>query len=117
MSRLLCAALAISTVTRILPSLWTLDARFRRLLCLVSRATQYRYQQDLYRDGPRWTENTRLALAGRFAMNTLRQAVRDYLEMRRSLGFKLHAAGKLLIKFVTFMERHRASYVTSQLAL
>jgi len=50
-------------------------------------------------------------------MNTLRQAVRDYLEMRRSLGFKLHAAGKLLIKFVTFMERHRASYITSQLAL
>jgi integrase len=50
-------------------------------------------------------------------MNTLRQAVRDYLNMRRSLGFKLHDAGKLLLKFVTFMEQHRATYVTTQLAL
>jgi integrase/recombinase XerD len=37
--------------------------------------------------------------------------------MRRSLGFKLHEAGKLLVKFVTFMEQHHASYITSQLAL
>jgi len=30
-------------------------------------------------------------------MNSLRNAVRDYLKMRRSLGFKLRAAGKDLI--------------------
>ena len=35
-------------------------------------------------------------------MNTLRKAVREYLEMRRSLGFKLREAGKGLIDFVTF---------------
>jgi integrase/recombinase XerD len=50
-------------------------------------------------------------------MNTLRQAVRDYLKMRRSLGFKLQEAGKLLVKFVTFMEQHHASYITPRLAL
>ena len=46
-------------------------------------------------------------------MNTLRQAVQEYLTLRRSLGFKLHDAGKLLLAFVTFMEQHRASYITT----
>jgi integrase len=50
-------------------------------------------------------------------MNTLRQAVQDNLNLRRALGFKLHNAGKSLVDFVTFMERHRASYVTQALAL
>lgn len=50
-------------------------------------------------------------------MNTLRQAVQEYLDMRRSLGFKLKEAGKGLLDFVTFMERHRASYITQALAL
>ena len=40
-------------------------------------------------------------------MNTLRKAVREYLELRRSLGFKLREAGKGLIDFVTFLERHK----------
>ncbi|MGX6569779.1 tyrosine-type recombinase/integrase [Cupriavidus necator] len=50
-------------------------------------------------------------------MNTLRQAVQDYLDLRRSLGFKLKEAGKALPDFVAFMERHRASYITQALAL
>lgn len=50
-------------------------------------------------------------------MNTLRQDVHEYLSMRRSLGFKLRAAGKGLLDFVTFMEQHRASYITQALAL
>ena len=50
-------------------------------------------------------------------MNTLRQAVHEYLSMRRSLGFKLREAGKALLDFVTFMERHRATYITQALAL
>ncbi len=50
-------------------------------------------------------------------MNTLRQAVQDYLSLRRSLGFNLHDAGKVLLDFVTFMERHRTSYITQALAL
>ena len=50
-------------------------------------------------------------------MTTLREAVQEYLTLRRSLGFKLHDAGKGLIKFVTFLEQRHASYITSQLAL
>lgn len=50
-------------------------------------------------------------------MTTLRQAVHEYVRMRRDLGFKLHEAGKGLLDFVTFMEQHRASYITHSLAL
>jgi integrase/recombinase XerD len=50
-------------------------------------------------------------------MNTLRQAVAEYLSLRRSLGFKLHDAGKSLLDFATFMEQHRATCVTQALAL
>jgi integrase len=50
-------------------------------------------------------------------MTTLREAVRDYMTLRRSLGFKLRETGTLLLAFVAFMERHRASYITPQLAL
>jgi integrase/recombinase XerD len=50
-------------------------------------------------------------------MNTLRQAVHEYLSMRRNLGFKLREAGKGLLDFVTFMEQHRATYITQALAL
>lgn len=50
-------------------------------------------------------------------MNTLRQAVDEYLSMRRGLGFKLQRAGKELLDFVTFMKQNRATYVTQSLAL
>lgn len=50
-------------------------------------------------------------------MTTLRKAVDEYLTMRRGLGFQLRDAGVGLRDFVTFMERHRASYITQRLAL
>jgi len=50
-------------------------------------------------------------------MTTLREAVREYLTMRRSLGFKLRETGKLLLAFVEFMEEHRTSHITTRLAL
>ena len=50
-------------------------------------------------------------------MTTLRQAMHQYVRMRRDLGFKLHEAGKELLDFVKFMEQHRASYITQALAL
>jgi len=50
-------------------------------------------------------------------MNPLRQAVQDYLDLRRSLGFKLREESTALPNFVAFMEQHRASYVTQALAL
>ena len=50
-------------------------------------------------------------------MNCLRKAVRDYLTMRRSLGFKLvkHEAG--LQEFLLFLARKRTSHITVNLAL
>ncbi|MGB9485732.1 MAG: tyrosine-type recombinase/integrase [Terriglobia bacterium] len=50
-------------------------------------------------------------------MTTLREAVREYLTLRRSLGFKLHETGKLLPAFVRFLEEHRTTYITTRLAL
>jgi integrase/recombinase XerD len=50
-------------------------------------------------------------------MNTLRQAIHEYLALRRGLGFKLREAGNGLLDFARFMERHRASYITEELAL
>ena len=50
-------------------------------------------------------------------MNTLREAANEYLAMRRHLGFKLHDAGRELLDFVSFMERHQAPVITQALAL
>jgi hypothetical protein len=50
-------------------------------------------------------------------MTTLRQAVQEYVRMRRDLGFKLREPGKALLDFVRFMKQHRASYITQALAL
>jgi hypothetical protein len=47
----------------------------------------------------------------------LRQAIQEYLSMRRALGFKLHKAGKGLLDFAAFMEQRRAPYITQALAL
>ena len=43
-------------------------------------------------------------------MNRLREALPEYLQLRRSLGFKLHDAGLLLPRFVAFLEEHHASH-------
>jgi hypothetical protein len=50
-------------------------------------------------------------------MNPLSHAVRDYLELRRGLGFKLvrHEVG--LRDFVSFLARKGSSRVTTALAL
>jgi integrase/recombinase XerD len=50
-------------------------------------------------------------------MNALREAVQDYLAMRRALGFRLLLAGNALQDFVTFMEKQRAVHVTQRRAL
>jgi integrase len=50
-------------------------------------------------------------------MNTLREALQDYLVVRRDLGFKLREAGKGLLGFVSFMEQQCATYITNALAL
>ena len=50
-------------------------------------------------------------------MNTLREALQEYLELRRGLGYKMHDAGLLLPRFVSFMEERHAEYITARLAL
>lgn len=50
-------------------------------------------------------------------MTTLLQAVKEYLSMRRDLGFKLREDGKGLLEFAAFMQQRRASYVRQALAL
>ena len=50
-------------------------------------------------------------------MNPLTQAVHDYLDLRRALGFKLQEAGRALLNFAAFMEQQNAPYITQALAL
>jgi hypothetical protein len=50
-------------------------------------------------------------------MNTLREALQEYLDLRRGLGYKMHDAGLLLPKFVNFMEERRAEHISARLAL
>lgn len=50
-------------------------------------------------------------------MNTIREAVQEYLAMRRGLGFKLNYAGVTLLDFVSFLEVQGASHITTKLAL
>ncbi|HUG88041.1 MAG TPA: tyrosine-type recombinase/integrase [Actinomycetota bacterium] len=50
-------------------------------------------------------------------MSDLHQTLRDYLSLRRSLGFKLEREGALLPDFVAFLERSGSHVVTGPLAL
>lgn len=50
-------------------------------------------------------------------MNSIREAVQEYLVMRRGLGFKLHYAGKTLLEFVSYLENQGAPCITTKLAL
>lgn len=50
-------------------------------------------------------------------MRPLRQAVDDYLALRRGLGFKLREYGVYLHEFVSFLKAKKASQITSRLAV
>jgi integrase len=50
-------------------------------------------------------------------MKTMRQAAEDYLALRRSLGFKLKDHERPLHEFVKFLQKKRASRISTQLAL
>lgn len=50
-------------------------------------------------------------------MSNLRDALRDYLTVRRSLGFKLEREGHLLPRFVDFLEGSGSPFITAPLAL
>jgi integrase/recombinase XerD len=50
-------------------------------------------------------------------MNSLRADVSEYLELRRSLGFRLKKDEGLLLDFADFMERRHAVHITAKLAV
>ena len=50
-------------------------------------------------------------------MSELREALDEYLAIRRALGFKLVEPGRLLYKFVFFAEQKGASFITTDLAV
>lgn len=50
-------------------------------------------------------------------MSPWRKAVEDYVEMRRSLGFKLLDAKVGLMNFASFLEQRGAAHLTVSLAL
>ena len=50
-------------------------------------------------------------------MTGLREALDDYLTLRRSLGYKLESAGSVLRSFVAFAERVGAATITTELAV
>lgn len=50
-------------------------------------------------------------------MSELRQSVDDYLQVRRSLGYKLTIHGGVLPQFVEFLEQRDALVITTSLAL
>lgn len=50
-------------------------------------------------------------------MTPLREALADYLRIRRRLGFKLEADQRILENFIGFLEQAGAERVTSELAL
>ncbi len=50
-------------------------------------------------------------------MNSLREALHEYLVLRQSMGYKMHDASVLLPRFVSFMEERQAEYITVRLAL
>jgi integrase/recombinase XerD len=56
-------------------------------------------------------------MAKRWGMSALRQSLDDYLALRRSVGYKLEDAARILASFVAFAERAGAGTITTELAL
>ncbi len=50
-------------------------------------------------------------------MNTLTEAIEEYLQLRRALGFKLTQARRWLRDFARFMEQQQAPFITTEQAV
>ena len=59
----------------------------------------------------------RAALAGGRAMSQLRNALADYLTLRRALGYKMDKAERLLGQFVAFAEERGEAHVRTETVL
>jgi integrase len=47
----------------------------------------------------------------------VRKAIKKYLQERRSLGFKLNDAERLLFQFANYLEEHKTTIITQELAM
>jgi len=56
-------------------------------------------------------------MAGGDIMSILRQAVSDYIQMRRAVGYKLTEAQRVLPNFVAYVENTGNQFITEKLAL
>ena len=50
-------------------------------------------------------------------MNTLKQALNEYLALRQAMGFKLQEESRLLPRFIDFIEDHGEAFITTDLAV
>jgi len=50
-------------------------------------------------------------------MNTLRQALNEYLALRQAMGFKLQEESRLLPRFIAFLEAHGETFITTDMAV
>jgi hypothetical protein len=50
-------------------------------------------------------------------MTNMRDALIQYVALRRALGTKLHEPAMTLGRFLDFLEREKAEFITSELAL
>ena len=50
-------------------------------------------------------------------MNTLRQALNEYLALRQAMGFKLQEESRLLPRFIDFLDAHGETFITTDLAV
>jgi len=50
-------------------------------------------------------------------MNTVREALREYIDLRQELGYKMGCEKRLLPRFVSFMEERNAEHISVRLAL
>lgn len=50
-------------------------------------------------------------------MSALRQTLNDYLALRQAMGFKLSEAQTLLPRFVEFLDRQGATFITTEWAV
>src|SRR5439155_4237286 len=79
--------------------------------------SEHRGDRGICQGRPLGTVAARAAVARESVMSALSQAVTDYLALRRALGYKLEAHGRVLPQFVEFLEQRQATVITTALAL
>src|SRR5690606_930063 len=73
--------------------------------------------RDLRKGRPRGPPTARAPMAGRCAMSGLRQALVEYLRLRRSLGYTLRRPEKSLQQFLDYLETAGVETITTEHAL